>query len=60
MKKKLFKSYKDIILLGESGKGPKTLGQGGYARVHLVHHVNNPKKKYAMKIIKKKNNPNLQ
>ena len=59
MNSKLFKTHKDIIILGNKKTGPKNLGKGGYAEVRLIHHVSNPKKRYAMKIIKKKNRNDL-
>ncbi len=51
----IFKSLKEIIILGSAKNGPKSLGKGSYAKVCLVHHAKNPKKLYAMKIVDKKN-----
>jgi len=60
MTQKLFKTHKDIIILGDNKSGPKKLGTGGYSEVRLVHHISDPTVKYAMKLIKKKNRNDLK
>jgi serine/threonine protein kinase len=58
MESKIFKSIDEIIHQDKDKE--KTIGTGAFSKVYLVHHIQNPSKLYAMKILLKKNEDEIR